>query len=220
MIWQPLLKSRVVKKTYFICTYLCLLVFVASSQNNSNENNWTGTITYVSTLRTHHAAPYSDFIYKMWNHFYEQRMEAKLINSKGTATFDVSLIDTNYNREKEGSRIIEQWETEKGSAAGSADAQVSIFIDQSAKTYSIEVPIPAATGNKIKTIKCNGCGQPDAAPVTSSMGEDETSIMVESEKLGVNPNILTGKKTERKQIDNGEGEEIITTQWKFTRVIN
>jgi hypothetical protein len=216
-----MLLQAITSKGHLISLILFLLSYPLVSEkpktNLPDENNWSGTITYRHTQTSYHSAPYSEFIYHKWHHFYDQLMEAKLSNGKGIAKTTVSLLDTSYNGEKIGSRTVEQWQIDKGNAQGNGNTELSINIDGKSKTYSIEVPIPGSEGTKIRTSICKGCGQPPPAPVTMKMGEDETSIMVEDEKLGVNPDVLTGEKTERKKVDNGEGEEITITRWMFTR---
>lgn len=182
MLLQTQLYKGILKNLLLFCCILFSLLYAALpayAQTVPNENNWSGTITYVSTLRTHHAAPYSEFIYKKWDHFYEQRMEVKLLNGKGSAKSTIALTDTNYNREQTGDRIVEQWVNETGNAQGAGNTEVSVSINRQNKTYSIEVPIPGTNGSKTKTFLCKGCGQPAPNAVTTKMGEDETTVMIE-----------------------------------------
>lgn len=190
---------------------------VENEHDSPAGSKWAGTITYRHTQTSYHAAPNTETMYHIWNHSYQQVMDAKVTDDKGTATSSITLLDTSYYREQIGSRTVEQWTIDKGNAQGSGNTDVNISINPGTNTYSIEVPIPATTGNKTRTNLCKGCGQQPDAPTTSGMGEDETSILVEDQKMGNDPNVLTGEKTERKKIDNGEGEEVSITKWMFTK---
>ena len=126
--------------------------------------------------------------------FTELRHEARISKGHGTAT-------TNYKM-----RIQNTESEETGSSQGSGPTSLNINFDL--PNYSFSLPTPASAGKASRTIKNGGTE-------TYTIGEEESAIMVDNQKLGKNMNVLSGKFEENSTKDGSTSTLTIT--WNFSR---
>jgi hypothetical protein len=182
---------------------------------DSNAESWTGTITLITRNTENVKSQYNMDRYIENDFLTETRMEASFESGKGHATHSNRLERRNLVRDKISvSRTTELITTERGSSSGSGPSDLSIGIDEESKTYSIEATIPEAKGSTTTSYACKGClGVPETQTV-ESFGE-ATFIQTDIQKLGENPDVLTGEI--REEHEEGDITSLMLIQWSFVR---
>lgn len=130
------------------------------------------------------------------NFFSEIRHEAKISKGVGTATTSLNFHSETKER------------VETGQASGDGESSLFIGFGEDPPTYTISLPTPAAFGKMTVSIKGGGVE-------TLPMGHDESSIMIPEQKLGSNPDILTGSYEIHSKED--ENTTVQTFTWSFHR---
>jgi hypothetical protein len=213
------MKCLLLTTTILCCLLLNAIFFTAASQKVTEEHfekeEWNGYITFVHRSISKRSGAYSEYIHKSHNLFSELRMEATITKGKGVATTTFSKRDLSRKTEQIAGKTYETEETDGGASHGSAPTELSIVYLEESNSYSITVPTPATTGTATRIYNCKGCAK-NPEPNTYSIGQEESLIMVEEQKLGTNPNILAGEIVDRDENANGEITETIT-RWSFVR---
>ncbi len=201
------------------CLFLKCFIFTAASQKLTEEHfekdEWNGSITFIYRTISKHSGAYSEYIHKSHDLFSELRMEATITKGLGVATSTFTKREQRKSSEQIAGKTYETEETDGGESKGSAPTELSIMYMEENNTYSITVPTPATTGTATRIYNCKGC-EKNPEPNTYSIGQDESLIMVEDQKLGTNPNILAGEIVDKHENENGEISETII-RWSFLR---
>lgn len=169
------------------------------------DDLWTGNIsfsqiTYDTVHGVHYCGWENDTSWSNWS------MEASIINNNGTAksSFNSYKRGNGYDTCMAASGAIK----DTAYATGQAATELELGIDKEAKEYGFTVDIPSCTGkHKRKTYK-NGILDENS---TEDTGEDQSQIRVDNQKLGSNPNILSGR---IELHDRKEGHDFIQI-WKW-----
>ena len=154
---------------------------------SANEDMWTGNIlyrqiTYDTIHGTYACGWQADTIWGEW------RMEANIINSKGTAKSSSTggrrgASENTCDKSIGAIRVTMN-------ASGQAPTQLDLSIDDELKEYGFTVDIPTCTGKKISNIYLNG-NLTDK--IVDDFSEGDSQILVERYKLGKDRNTLIGR---------------------------
>jgi hypothetical protein len=149
-----------------------------------SEELWTGTITFsqitYDTVRgTHYCGWDNDTSWSEW------RMEANIINNKGSAKSNLF----GWKRGSGYDTCMGAWGAIRDTtyAIGNATTELDLGID--GKEYGFTVDIPACTGTKISK-RYRNFKLEDT--IVDDVSEGDSQIHVDRQKVGTNPNILSG----------------------------
>jgi hypothetical protein len=209
--------------TLFVTASLLILLnsffITVYSQKTSDDHfenkEWNGSITYTYRTSSKNSGPYSEWVYKEHDITSALRMQASIANGKGTAVSTYTSKSVTRHRETVAGKTYETEDKHEGSGNGTKATELEIGVDEDNKTYNITVPAPGFTGMGTRTYSCKGCDY-EPSSSTYAVGGEESMIMVEDQKLGKNPNVLTGEITKRTENENGEVSETII-RWSFMR---
>jgi len=177
-------------KKYLFVFSLIIVFFLTQSNTNqkiiavANEDLWSGNInfsqiTYDTVQGTHYCGWENDTSWSEW------RMEAGIINNSGTAK-------SSSNSWKQGSGYDSCMKVygairDTGYATGNAPTELELDID--GQEYGFTVDIPACSGKHItKTYRNFVLDE----TIVEDAGQAESQIRVERQKIGSNPNVLSG----------------------------
>jgi hypothetical protein len=169
-------------KKYLFITALVIAFFL--TQSNTKQDLWSGNITFSqiifdTVLGTHYCGWENDTSWSEW------RMEASIINDKGTAK-------SSSNGRKRGSgydscMLAHGAIRDTSYAFGTAPTELELDID--GQEYGFTVDIPACSGKHISKRYRNFALD---ATIIDDVSQGESQIRVERQKVGSNPNVLSG----------------------------
>ena len=177
---------------------------------SANDDMWTGGIvyrqmTYDTIYGTYACGWQADTSWGEW------RMEANIINSKGTgkSTSTGGRHGTSENTCDKTTGAIRV----TMNARGQAPTQLDLSIDDELKEYGFTVDIPTCTGKKISNIYLNGNLE---EKIVDDFSEGESQILVERYKLGKDRNILTGR-IEKNDYPQKGVRHVLIWEWNLKR---
>ena len=177
------------KKIVFISFIIIMSLLTLSNTKPKNilsahDDLWSGNITFSQIIYdtvhgTHYCGWENDTSWSEW------RMEANIINNKGTAK-------SSSNGWKRGSgydscMVVYGAIRDTTYAIGSAPTELDLGID--GQEFDFTIDIPACTGKHISKRYRNYALD---ATIVDDFSEGESQIRVERQKVGNNPNVLTG----------------------------
>ncbi len=176
------------KKHLFIGTLIIVFFLTQSSMKQTlrsvNDDLWRGNITfsqitYDTVQGTHYCGWNND---TSWN---EWRMEANIINNKGSAKSNLY----GWKRGSGYDTCMGAWGAIRDTtyAIGNATTELDLGID--GQEYDFTVDIPACTGKNISK-RYRNFKLEDT--IVDDVSEGDSQIRVERQKVGTNPNILSG----------------------------
>ena len=184
------------------------------NKNKVSDDEWSGTITFLHLVRSKVAGQYSATIYNEYEVYNEHRMEATFNLGNGTGQQSTHYSERKLNRERIVNKVVEDESNTISQSFGSGASHLSINVDEDEKTYFIEASIPQSNGQSATTYSCKGCIAA-AAPQKSKVMQEETMILVEDQKLGDNPNVLSGEIREETTVDGTV--DLLLIQWSFIK---
>jgi hypothetical protein len=169
----------------------CIFYLVQShtthkKNSQADDGLWSGEISFVqATFDTVHGTHYcgweNDTSWSEW------RMEADIVNNKGTARSSTShrLRGSGYDSCVNARGMIR----DSCNGTGQDQTELDLGIDEGTKEYGFTVNIPPCTGMGIKISYRNGIA---GTPMPSPCGQSDSQIFVDKQKMGTNRNILSG----------------------------
>ena len=170
---------------------LALIIIFFLTQSNRKEKDlrsidalWSGKMTFLQitydTIRgTHYCGWESDTLWSEW------RMEASIINNKGTAKSSLN----GWKHGKGYDTCMQAWGAiiDTTFATGTASTELDIGID--GKEYGFTVDIPSCIG---KTISKRYRNFQLTDTIVDDASEGDSQIRVEGQKIGKDPTTLSG----------------------------